>query len=247
MFNAYFQSVFCRDVYHLGIEESICTTLTEFHFNINESYDGLINLDVTKSKGPDKTSNALLRNLSGSITKSLRLLFNLIANECVFQTKWKISEIVPIFEDGDKQLASNYRPISLLSTVSNLLEKLIHNKLVSTLTNIFSNTQHGFHRKRSTVTNLIEYLHALYEKLDDTTCVYLAAFNVDLQKAFDKVSHSLPIEKLFKSGIAGSALKLIESYLEKRALTVKIRNSNSNELPVLSGVPQCSILGPLFF
>ena len=116
-----------------------------------------------------------------------------------------------------------------------------------TLTNTLSNTQHGFSRRRSTITNLIEYLHALYEKFDDTTCIFLAAFYVDFQKAFDKVNHSLLIEKLFKSGIAGPAQKLIESYLENRAQTVKIQNSISSELQVLSGVPQGSILGPPFF
>ena len=247
MFNTYFQSVFCRAVYHPEIEEPTCTRLTEFHFNINEICDALVNLDVTKAKGPDKISNALLRNLSDSIPKSLHLLFNLIANKCVFPTNRKISEIVSIFKDGDKQQASNYRPISLLSTVSKLLEKLIYNKLVPTLTNTLSNTQHGFRRRRSTITNLIEYLHALYEKFDDTTCIYLAAFNVDFRKAFDKVNHSLLIEKLFKSGFAGPALKLIESYLENRAQTVKIRNSISSELPVLSGVLKVLFLVPHFF
>ena len=247
MFNAYFQSVFCRAVYLPEIEESTCTRLTEFHFNINEIYDALIILDVTKAKGPDKISNALLRNLPDSIPKSLHLLFNLIANKGVFPTKWKISEIVPIFKDGNKQLASNYRPISILSTVSKLLEKLIYNKLVPTLTNTLSNTQQGFRRRRSTITNLIEYLHALYAKFEDTTCIYFAASYVDFQKAFDKVNHSLLIEKLFKSGSAGSAIRRIESYLENKAQTVKIQNSISSELPVLSGVPQGSLLGPQFF
>ena len=195
MFNAYFQSVLCRAVYHPEIEESTCTGLIEFLFIINEIYDALINLEVTKAKGPDKISNALLRNLSYSIPKSLHLLFNLIANKCVFPTKWKISKIVPFINDGGKQLASNLRPISLLSTVSKRLEKLIYNKLVPTVTNTLSNTQNGFRRKRSTITNLIEYLHALHEKFDDTTCIYLTAFYVDFQKAFDKVDHSLQIEK----------------------------------------------------
>ena len=202
MFNAYFQSVFCRTVSHPENEESTCTRPTELHLNINEIYNALINLDITKAKGPDKISNALLKNLFDSIPKSLHSLFNHIANKCVFPTKWKISKIVPIFKDGDKQLPSNYIRISLLSTVSKLLEKLIYNKSVPFLTNTISNTQHGFRRRRSTTTNLIEYLHALYENFDDTTSICLAAFYFDFHNAFNKVSHSLLIEKLLKSGIA---------------------------------------------
>ena len=84
------------------------------------------------------------------------------------------------------------------------------------------------------------------EKFDDTACFYLATFYVDFQNEFDKVNYSLLIEKLFESGIAGSALKLIEGYLENRVQTVKIQNNISSELPVLSGVPQDSILRPHF-
>ena len=109
--------------------------------------------------------------------------------------KWKVAEIVPIYKDGDKQDASNYRPISLRSAVSKLLETLIFNKLFPVVYPTLNPAQHGFRPKRSTTTNLIEYLHEIFNCLDSNPS-YLTNFYIDFQKAFDKVSHDLLLDKL---------------------------------------------------
>ena len=126
-------------------------------------------------------------------------------------TKWKIGEIAPIFKDGDKQDVSNYRPISLLSAVLQLLEKLISDKLAPIVYPTLTPDQHGFRPKRSTITNLIEYLHEIFSCLDSPNCNYLNTFYLDFQKAFDKVSHGNLMEKLSTSGNGGNCLSLIHS------------------------------------
>ena len=123
--NIYFQSVFTQNANIGKAERQDNVLLNSINFIIDEIEDALNELHVNKANGPDMVGNTLLKNLSKSLPKSLHLLFNLIANKAIFPTKWKISKIAPIFKDGDKQDVSNYRPISLLSAVSKLLEKLI--------------------------------------------------------------------------------------------------------------------------
>ena len=186
LFNIYFQSLFTRNANVGKAKPQDNVLLNNINFTIDEIEDALSEQHVKKTNGPDMIGNTLLKNLS----KSLHLLFNLIANKAIFPTKWKIDEIAPIFKDGDKQDASNYKPISLLSAVSKLLEKLA-SIVYSTLTP----DQHGFRPKRSTITHLIEYLHEIFSCLDLSYCNYLKTFYSDFQKAFDKVSHRILMER----------------------------------------------------
>ena len=142
---------------------------------------------------------------------------------------------------------SNYRPISLLSTVSKLLEKLIFEKLTPIVYPTLASAQHGFRPKRSIITNFIEYLHEIYSCLEFENCLYLNIFYIDFEKAFDKVTHELLIQKLAALGIGGNSLNLLRSYLYKRKQTLRLKDTVSDELEVFSGVPQGSILGTLLF
>ena len=154
-FNILFQSVFTRNANVRKIERQDNVLLSSINFIIDEIKDALNEPHVNKANGPDMIGNTLLKNLSKSLAKSIHLLFNLNANKAIFPTKWKISEIAPIFKDGDKQDVSNYSPISLLSVVSKLLEKLIIEKLAPIVYPTLTPDQHGFRPKRSTTTNLI--------------------------------------------------------------------------------------------
>ena len=103
-----------------------------------------------------------------------------------------------------------------------------------------------FSFKRSTTTNLIEYLHEIFSCLDSNPS-YLTTFYIDFRKAFDEVSHDLLLDKLSALGIGGNCLCLLRSYLSNRKQAVRINSTTSKELDVFSGVPQGSILGPQFF
>ena len=241
LFNEHFQSVFTQNTYYTKIREKNSTLLNQIHFTTDEIENVLQILDVNKAKGPDKIGNLLhCRNHCTYCLTSSQIKPH-------FPEKWKISETAPIFKDEDKQDVSNYRPISLLSTVSKLLEKLIFEKLTPIVYPTLASSQHGFRPKRSPITNLIEYLHEIYSCLESENFSYLNIFYIDFEKAFDKVTHELLIQKLAALGIGGNCLNLLRSYLYKRKQTVRLNDTVSDELEVFSGVPQGSILGPLFF
>ena len=128
-----------------------------------------------------------------------------------------------------------------------VLEKLIFDKMFSSVKFSISNSHHGFRQKRSTVTNLIEYLHELYTYYNNIETNYLACLYLDFQKAFDKVNHAMIIEKIRSFGFTGQCSNLLKIYLTDRKQTVRIGQAVSEPLPVHSGVPQGPILGPLMF
>ena len=243
LFNIFFQSIFTRNANVGKAERQDNVLLNSINFTIDEIEDALNELHVNKANGSDMVGNTLQKNLSKSLAKSLHLLFNLIANKTIFQTKWKISEIAPIFKDGDKQDVSNYRPTSLLSPVSKLLEKPIFDKLAPIVYPTLTPDQHGFRPKRSTITNLIEYLHEIFSCLDSPNCNYLNTFYLDFQKAFDKVSHGILMEKLSTSGIGGNCLSLIHSYLSNRKQTVRLNDTISGELESSAAFPRALYSG----
>ena len=160
---------------------------------------------------------------------------------------WKTGSIIPLLKDGDNQCIGNYRLITLLNSISKVLETLIFDKLYKALYKVIALQQHGFiynSKYNSTIKQMILYLSELFKKLDLTT---LATLYLDVEKAFDKVCHEKLIEKLRAMGIAGGALTLLESYLTERYQKLKIVSTESTALQVLSGVPQGSVLGALFF
>ena len=131
--NQYFQSVFNHSLYVGENNPSHESKTTNLHFTTTEIEKILENLDINIPKEPDNVGNFLLKKLSCSTSKSLCLLFNTIATKCVFLSTWKISEIVSTFKEVDKQFVSNYRPMSLLTDISKVLEKRIFDKMISSV------------------------------------------------------------------------------------------------------------------
>ena len=148
---------------------------------------------------------------------------------------------------GDRQEISNYRPISILSCLSKILEKLIDVRTVSFLSknSILIPTQDGFHNSHSTTHALLDVVNNAYNNINKNN--FTALIFIDLKKACDTVTHSILIRKLSHYGVRDIANDLFSSYLHDRKLFVKIENVKSDMKVTDYGVPQGSVLGPLLF
>ena len=213
----------------------------------DEVLKSIYSLKNTKSVGIDDINSFILKASAPVIVKSLTHLINKSLLEGIFPSRWKTAKIVPVLKKGDKMQADNYRPISLLSCVSKILEKVVQKQLVFYLrTNgILSKEQSGFRLKHSTNTALIKVTDEWLRALDKGE--YTGNIFVDLQKAFDMVDHEILFKKLKCIGITGMSLEWFRSYLTDRKIITSMNNVSSNELPLKYGVPQGSLLGPLLF
>ena len=165
----------------------------------------------------------------------------------VFPDLFKIAKVIPIHKKGSKVEVSNYRPISLLSNISKIFEKLMHSRLYKFLEkfNCLYDLQFGFRTKYSTTHTLIDITETIRKALDENK--FACGVFVDLQKAFDTVNHEILLNKLEYYGIRGLPLKWFKSYLMNRRQFVFINGINSKTTFINTGVPQGSILGPLLF
>jgi len=204
-------------------------------------------LKSSKSTGYDGVSVNLLKRIIYYIVEPLTHMFNLSISSGVCPNSLKIAKVIPIYKKDDSALVSNYRPISLLPSISKILEKIVHKRLYNFLNsnNLLIPNQYGFRKSHSTDYALIK----LYDKIIHSLSNKEHTFGIfmDLSKAFDTINHEILINKLHNYGIRGTSLSWFKDYLKNRKQYVVYESEKSQELNITCGVPQGSILGPLLF
>ena len=175
------------------------------------------------------------------------LIFNKAITTGQYPDALKIAKVIPLFKKGETTLITNYRPISLLSLLNKIFEKLLYRRLYKFLVkhNVLYKYQFGFRKGYSTTMALIEIVNNIKTAIDNNK--FVCGIFLDLTKAFDTVDHQILLDKLHHYGVRGQTNNLFKSYLSNRKQFVKIGNSESSHLSINCGVPQGSVLGPLLF
>lgn len=199
------------------------------------------------SAGPDELPWSLLKNCSSDLSEPLAHLINKSFDEGVFPECLKVAKVVPILKGGDPKVAANYRPISLLPSVSKVFELAMARRLVDFLEtrNLLTERQFGFRRGKSTTGAVMEIIREVHTAMENHS--YSLGVFMDLSKAFDCVDHNRLLRKLESVGIRGTANDWFRSYLQGRTQYVSVNGSSSKKVLVQRGVPQGSILGPILF
>lgn len=195
----------------------------------------------------NKISNKILKHVINSVSVILSHLFNISMSSGVFPNCFKIARVVPIHKSNSVHNVENYRPISILSSVSKILEKIVEVRLDSYLdvNSVITKNQFGFRKKRSTENAVMSVVNEIVFGLGAEMSVSVVF--LDFAKAFDSVPHDILLMKLESYGIRGIPLEWFASYLSERLQYVNIKGFNSTLRQVGSGVPQGSILGPKLF
>ena len=248
--NSYFASISTLDDSHAVLPpfmELTDSVLDRIDISEEEIKDVIVNLDPNKASGPDLISNKMIKQVAGAKAKPLQIIFNRSLRESVFPDIWKLGNLVPLIKKGDKTLAANYRPVSLLSNIGKIQERIVFKHIYNHLSsnNLLFKYQSGFRPGHSTTFQLIDIFHHICQSYDEKQ--YSCMVFCDISKAFDKVWHKGLLFKLRQNGIKGNLLAWISNYLSSRKQRVQINSSTSSLLSVNAGVPQGSVLGPLLF
>ena len=227
---------------------------------VNKIFDLLRGLSCNKACGVDKISSKILKLASPVISATLTVLyskcsicttyiFNQSITLCSFPDEWKVARVLPLYKSGHCNIPGKLQAniISILPVISKIMERLLYDQLYDYLTKneILSDNQFGFRKFHSTATSLLDSTNSWYVNMD-RKMFNLVVF-IDLKKAFDTVDHEILLEKMQIYGIKDKAHLLLRSYLTDCTQKCQVNGVVLSEHKVKCGVPQGSILGPLFF
>ena len=204
-------------------------------------------INTKKAAGPDLILPILIKHVSHLINEPIKNIINDMLSTSMYPDNAKINHVTPVFkmDKKDRQNKANYRPISITGTFSKILERYIQNKINSHIDSSLSIFISAYRKKYSSNHVLMRLVENWKLQLDNKK--YVGAVLMDLSKAFDCVPHDLLIAKMHAYGFDYDTLSLFLSYLKNRKQGVKVNNTLSHLMTMISGVPQGSILGPILF
>ena len=197
--------------------------------------------------GHDELPPSIAKQLFNEYCIPLSYIINSSITQGDFPEELKLAKVIPIYKADNEQHIQNYRPISVLPFFSKIFEKIIYNKLLEFINanNILYEKQFGFRQGHATSHAIMTLVEKVTKALD--TGKIVVGVYLDIRKAFDSISTSILLDKLYKIGIRGNLYCLLQSYLSSRTQYVVYNECNSSTQSIEYGVPQGSILGPLLF
>lgn len=244
-FASNFEKVYSPIDNNLHLHNLQCTC--DNHFVLSDSHitEAINSLNENKSTSPDNIPTIFYKRTMPNIITPLKILFSQSLCSRTFPKKWKLSFIIPLHKNGDKSNVENYRPISIISAISKIFEKVMYAHIYQKVGHLIVPQQHGFAKKKSTISNLAEYVNFLSNNM--TKGGQVDTIYTDFQKAFDIICHILLINKLDRFPIDNCTKAWLYSFLTERSQMVCVNGTKSRTIHPTSSVPQGSVLSALLF